>query len=221
MKANSPDLSVYVLTDRHLVGERPVADVVRAAIRGGATLVQLRDKHASDSEILALGRAVHQVTHAAGIPLIVNDRPEVALALKAEGLHIGRNDMDPGEARRLIGPQRLLGCSPQTVEEAQQAEELGADYLGIGDVYGTSSKPDADPPIGLQGLARMVQAVSIPVVAIGGITIDNTAATIQAGAAGVAVISAVMAADNPEEAARHLRAIVDEARQRSKQARQS
>jgi thiamine-phosphate pyrophosphorylase len=220
MKAHSLDLSVYVLTDRHLVGKRPVADVVRAAVRGGATLVQLRDKHASDSEMLALGRAIHQVTHAAGIPLIVNDRPEVVLALKAEGLHIGKNDIDPGEARRLIGPQRLLGCSPQTVEEAQQAEELGADYLGIGDVYGTSSKPDADPPIGLEKLATMVQSVSIPVVAIGGITAENAAATIQAGAVGVAVISAVMAAEDPEEATRHLRTIVDDARQRSKQARQ-
>jgi thiamine-phosphate pyrophosphorylase len=220
MKANSLDLSVYVLTDRRLVGERSVVDVVRAALRGGATLIQLRDKHASDSEMLTLGRTIHQVTHAAGIPLIVNDRPEVALALKAEGLHIGKNDIDPAEARRLIGPQRLLGCSPQTVEEAQQAEELGADYLGIGDVYGTSSKSDADPPIGLERLAAMVQAVSLPVVAIGGITADNAAATIQAGAVGVAVISAVMAAANPEEATRHLRTIVDEARQRSKQARQ-
>jgi thiamine-phosphate pyrophosphorylase len=214
MNLNRAHLAVYVITDRSIVGNRSLFDVVRAAIRGGATLVQLREKEAPTDEIIAIGRTLHQITREAGIPLIVNDRADVALELDAEGLHIGQQDLSPPEARRLIGPHRILGMSAETVEQALQAEHSGADYLGVGDVYGTRSKPDAGNPIGLDGLAAIARAVTLPIVAIGGITLDNTAAIIRSGADGVSVISAVMAAPDPEAAARHLRRVVDEEQER-------
>jgi len=198
-------LSVYVLTDRHIAGERSIVDLIEAALRGGATMVQLREKEGSDEEMLATGRKLQQLTHQAGVPLIINDRINVALELDAEGVHVGQSDMTARDVRQLIGAHRILGVSAETVEEALLAEQAGADYLGVGDVYGTSTKLDGTPPIGLTGLAAVVQAVSIPVVAIGGITLENAAATIQAGAAGVAVISAVVGAADPEATTRLLR----------------
>ena len=194
--------AVYVLTDRRAAGERSLIDVVRAAVRGGATAIQLRDKEASTGEMIELGRALLQITRPAGVPLIVNDRADVALAIDADGVHVGQDDMPAPLARQIIGPERILGVSAGTIEEARQAEREGADYLGVGDVYGTPTKADAGTPIGLSGLADIARAVSIPVVAIGGIKLDNAAATLQAGASGVAVISAVIGAPDPEAAAR-------------------
>jgi thiamine-phosphate pyrophosphorylase len=198
------DWSVYVITDRGVAGDRSILEVVRAAIRGGASVVQLREKSATTREMIELGRALHGVTEPAGVPLIVNDRLDVALAIDAEGVHVGMDDMPVPLARRLLGPRRLLGYSPNTVEAALQGQREGADYLGVGDVFGTPSKPDAGEPIGLGGLVAVVRAVSIPVVAIGGITVENAPAVARAGAAGVAVISAVVGAEDPEAAARRL-----------------
>lgn len=203
------DWSVYVITDRRAARGRPLVEVVRAAIAGGATVVQLREKEAGTRQMIELGQTLHEITRAAGLPLIVNDRVDVALALDAEGVHVGQDDMPAPLARRLIGPGRILGVSAGTVDEARRAERDGADYLGVGDVFGTPSKPDAGPPIGVAGLAEIVRAVAIPVVAIGGITPENAAATIQAGAVGVAVISAVLGAEDVEQAARRLRAVVN------------
>ncbi|MCS7221109.1 MAG: thiamine phosphate synthase [Anaerolineae bacterium] len=203
------DWSVYVITDRRTAGGRSVLDIVRAAIRGGATVVQLREKEASTRAIIELGQALLEITRAAGIPLIVNDRVDVALAIGAEGVHVGQDDMPAAMARQLIGPDRILGVSARTVEEAIRAEQDGADYLGAGDVFGTPTKPDAGPPIGVEGLRQIVRAVSIPVVAIGGVTPQNASAAIEAGAVGVAVISAVMGAPDPEAAARRLREVVE------------
>jgi len=200
--------AVYVLTDRRAAGARSLVDLVRAAVRGGATAVQLRDKGATTRDMIELGRALLAITRPAGVPLIVNDRADVALAIGADGVHVGQDDMPPPLARAILGPERILGVSAGTVDEARQAEREGADYLGVGDVYGTPSKADAGTPIGVAGLAEIARAVSIPVVAIGGITLDNAAATIQAGAAGVAVLSAVIGAPDPEVAARQLRRIV-------------
>lgn len=203
------DWSVYVITDRRTAGDRSLLDIVRAAIRGGATVVQLREKAASTRAMIELGQALLEITRAAGIPLIVNDRVDVALAIGAEGVHVGQDDMPAAMARRLIGPDRILGVSARTVEEAIQAERDGADYLGAGDVFGTPTKPDAGPPIGVEGLRQIVRAVSIPVVAIGGVTPQNASAAIGAGAVGVAVISAVVGAPDPEAAARQLREVVE------------
>ena len=204
MRDKHLDLSVYVITDRRLAGERSIVDVVRAAIQGGATVIQLREKEASTREMIALGRALLAMTRPARVPLIINDRVDVALAIDADGVHVGQDDMPAAVARQMIGPDKILGVSAETVEEAQAAEREGADYLGVGDVYGTTTKPDAGPPIGLEGLRRVAEAVSIPVVGIGGITPENAAAVIEAGAAGVAVVSAVMAAADPQEATRRL-----------------
>jgi len=209
------DWSVYVITDRRVAGERDILDVVRAAIRGGATVIQLREKEATTREMIRLGEALHDITREAGIPLIVNDRVDVALAIDAEGVHVGQDDMPAAVARRLIGPDKILGVSAETVAQALEAQRDGADYLGVGDVYGTPTKPDAGPPIGVEGLAEIARAVSIPVVGIGGITPENAAAVIDAGAVGVAVISAVVGAADPEAAARRLRAVVEEARRAS------
>jgi len=210
----SVDWSLYVIADQRAAAARSILDIVRAAIRGGATVVQLREKEAATREMIRLGQALRQITQAAGLPLIVNDRADVALAIGAQGVHVGEEDLPVPLARRLIGPDRILGASPGTVEGARQAERDGADYLGVGDVYGTPSKPDAGAPIGVEGLAEVVRAVSIPVVAIGGIRPTNAAAAIHAGAAGVAVISSVVGAADPEAAARRLREIVEASRDR-------
>ncbi len=211
MEKGAVDWSVYVITDRRVAGDRDILDVVRAAIRGGATVIQLREKKATTREMICLGEALHEITREAGVPLIVNDRVDVALAIDAEGVHVGQDDMPAAMARRLIGPDKILGVSAETVAQALEAKRDGADYLGVGDVYGTPTKPDAGPPIGLERLAEIVQAVSIPVVGIGGITPENAAAVIEAGAVGVAVISAVIGAADPEEAARELRRCVEAA----------
>lgn len=210
-----PDWALYVITDHHAAAGRPLLDLVRAALRGGATVVQLRMKHGSTRKMLALGQALHEVTRAAGVPLIVNDRLDVALALDAEGVHLGQEDLPAHLARRLIGPDRLLGVSVETVEQAEQARRDGADYLGVGDLFGTPSKPDAGPPIGLEALRAIARAVPLPSVGIGGVTPENAGAVIDAGAAGVAVISAVIGAADPEQAARDLRAIVEQRRRRA------
>lgn len=207
------DWSVYIITDRGAAGGRALPDVVRAAIRGGATVVQLRDKQATTREMIELGRALLDVTRPAGVPLIVNDRVDVALAIDADGVHVGLDDMPVALARRLLGPDRLLGFSPDSPEGARQGEREGADHLGIGDVFGTPTKSDAGTPIGLGGLSAAAGAVSIPVVAIGGITADNAASVIRVGAAGVAVISAVVGAGDPEAAARRLKQAVEAGRE--------
>jgi thiamine-phosphate pyrophosphorylase len=199
------DWSVYIITDRHAVGDRSLLTVVRAAIAGGATAVQLREKDATTRAMLELARALHEITQEAGVPLIVNDRIDVALAIGAEGVHVGQDDMPAPLARQLIGPERILGVSAETVELARQAEQEGADYLGVGAVYATPSKADAGAPIGITGLQEIVQATTLPVVAIGGITLDNAPTVHQTGAAGVSVISAVMSAPDPAAAARQLR----------------
>lgn len=209
MGRKDAEWSVYVITDRRAAGERSIVHVVHAAIRGGATAVQLREKESSTRQMIQLGHELHELTREAGIPLIVNDRVDVALALNAEGVHVGQDDLPAPMARRLIGTERILGVSAGTVKEALEAERDGADYLGVGDVYGTPSKPDTGVPIGVEGLAAVAKAVAIPTVAIGGITTDNAEAVIEAGAAGVAVISAVIGANDPEAAARQLRETVD------------
>lgn len=202
------DWSLYVLTNRHAADERSLVEVVRAAIQGGATVIQLRDKEASTRALLELGRALLGVTRPAGVPLIVNDRIDVALAIDADGVHVGQDDMPAPLARQLLGPDRILGVSAGTVAEALQAQRDGADYLGTGDVFGTPTKADAGTPIGITGLAEVARSVSLPVIAIGGIQSDNAASAIAAGASGIAVISAVIGAADPEAAARQLREIV-------------
>ena len=205
------DWSLYVVTDRSLARNRPLEEVVRAAIAGGATVIQLREKEISTRTFVALGQRLLSITREAGVPLIINDRLDVALAIDADGLHIGQEDMPACLARGLLGPEKLLGVTVSNAEEAQQAERDGADYLGTDPVFATPTKKDAGPPIGLEGLRCISKAVSIPVVGIGGVNANNAADVIRAGAAGVAVISAVMASEKVEAAVRQLRAVIERA----------
>lgn len=183
---------------------------VRAAVEGGATAVQLRDKTAGDRAVLEAARRLRQVLPP-GVALLVNDRVHVALAADAHGAHVGQEDLPAADARRLLGPERWLGVSVDTPEEAVAAEAEGADYVGAGPVFATQSKPDAGPVRGPQLIQQVRAAVRIPVVAIGGIGPDNAAEAIRAGAHGVAVISAIFSAPDPRSAAARLREAVERA----------
>jgi thiamine-phosphate pyrophosphorylase len=204
---------IVVTEERDLPGGRSLIDTVRAALRGGTPSVQLRSKAASGREMVALARALLAETRAAGALLWVNDRLDVALAAGADGAHLGQDDVPLVEARRLAPAGFLLGTSVATVAEAQAAEREGADYLGAGAVYETGSKADAGAPVGTARIGEIAAAVRIPVVGIGGIGLENSAEVAAAGAAGVAVIRAVMHAADPEAATRRLLHEVERGRQ--------
>jgi thiamine-phosphate pyrophosphorylase len=206
-------LGVYVVTDERLAGGRPLAEIVRAALRGGANAIQLRAKEAPARAQLALGRELRALTQEAGALFIVNDRADLAVALDADGVHVGEDDLPPELARRIVGPRRIVGCSASSVAAALAAQEAGADYLGVGSIYPTTTKTDAGEAVGPEMVAAIKARVDLPIVGIGGINAGNTAALIVAGADGVAVVSAVVAAADPEAAARELQTIVMRARQ--------
>jgi thiamine-phosphate pyrophosphorylase len=208
------DPTLYLVTDTALARPRPVADVVRAAVAGGVTVVQVRDKTASRRELLALTRAV-QAAVPPSVPVVVNDAVDVALLAGADGVHVGQDDLPPAEVRALIGPDRLLGFSVSDPEELAVALALPAgtlDLVGIGPVRGTPTKPDAGRPLGLDGvreLAAAARAAGLTTVAIGGIHAGNTADVVAAGVDGVCVVSAICAAADPAAAARELRQAVE------------
>ncbi len=185
--------------------------MVEAAIRGGVTVVQYREKAASTRRMIAEARELRQLCRAAGVPFIVNDRIDVALAVDADGVHVGQDDMPAPLARRLIGKGRILGVSAGNVDEARRAEEEGADYIGASPVFATPTKPDAPAPMGVEGLRKLAGAVSIPVVAIGGMNAQNARAVMLAGAAGLAVVSAIVGAQDVEATARAIADAVKEA----------
>jgi len=202
------DLSLYVVTDAGLARGRSHLEVVRAAIAGGVTVVQYREKEATTRQMVEEAWELRELCREAGVPFIVNDRVDVALAVDADGVHVGQNDMPAPLARKLMGTDRILGVSVSTVAEAVGAQADGADYISASPVFSTPTKPDAPQATGVEGLRAIVRAVHRPVVAIGGIKAQNAAQLIRAGAAGVAVISAIVAAEDVEAAARELRAIV-------------
>lgn len=201
------DYSLYVITDKKL-GNGSIEEAVRKAIAGGATIVQYREKDANTAEMIRVADCLHKITKAAGIPLIINDRLDVALAVDAEGVHVGQEDMTVFIARKLIGNGKLLGVSAKKVREASRAVRDGADYLGVGDIFGTKSKNDAGEPIGLELLKKIADSVTIPIVGIGGITKVNSGSVIDSGADGVAVISAIFGKPDPEKEARELLNII-------------
>jgi len=203
---------LYLVTDAGLARGRSALGIVEAAIRGGVTIVQYREKDASTRRMIEEAAEILRLCRAAGVPLIVNDRLDVALAIDADGVHVGQDDMPASFARRLMGKGKILGVSAGSVEEARQAVDDGADYVGASPVFSTPTKPDAPPPVGIEGLRRITRAVSIPVVAIGGITAGNAAAMREAGAAGIAVVSAIVGAEDVEGAARSLRASMETVR---------
>ncbi|SNX68836.1 thiamine-phosphate diphosphorylase [Cereibacter ovatus] len=197
------NLSLYFVTPDGAAG---LEALVLAAVRGGATLVQLRDKHATDADLIPVARRLVAALAPSGVPLIVNDRVTVALASDAAGLHVGQGDLAVTEARRLIGPDRLLGLSVEALDQVERLPLGIVDYVGIGPVRATASKPDHAPPIGFDGLARLVAASPVPAVAIGGLGAGDAAAVKRAGASGLAVVSAIGAAPDPEAAAQALAA---------------
>ena len=197
----------YLVTQQSLSAGRSTEEIVEAAIEGGIDAVQLREKDTSARHRIELGERLRELTSAAGVDLIVNDRIDIAYAIGADGVHLGQSDPSVSTAREILGPAATIGVSVSTVSEARLAAISGADYLGVGAVYGTDSKPDAetaDDGLGVDQLAKIVEAVTIPVVAIGGITAENASGPIQAGATSVAVISAITAADDPAAATRAL-----------------
>jgi thiamine-phosphate diphosphorylase len=196
-------LRLIVVTDADC-GGRDLVDVVRAALRGGAGAIQLRMKDGAARDMVEMAQALLTETRPAGALLFVNDRVDVAVIAGADGAHVGQDDLPVSAARRVSPPGFLLGVSAESVELAVQAQAEGADYVGVGPVYATGSKADAGEPIGLARIAEVAAAVKIPVVGIGGIAVGNARAVVESGAAGVAVISAVMRADDPESATREL-----------------
>jgi thiamine-phosphate diphosphorylase len=211
----APRLALHVLTDREWSRGRTTLDVAAAAIEGGATVIQLRDKTASTRALIEVGCALRRLTHARSVLLIVNDRVDVALAIDADGAHVGQDDMPAALARQLLGPERILGVSAGSLVEAAAAVAGGADYLGVGPIYATRGKADAGPPTGPELVRELATHHPTPLVAIGGITEANASEVIHAGAVGVAVITAVVAADDIAAAARRLRDTVEAARHRA------
>jgi len=195
------DYSLYLVTDRSLSRGRSTVDIVREAVTGGVTCVQLREKNCSTQEFIAEAEKLHALLKPLGVPLIINDNIEVALAVGVEGIHLGQQDMAIAEARRLGPPSWIIGISAESLEDAIRAEQAGADYLGVSPIFSTPTKTDTAPPLGLEGLREIRAAVRIPLVGIGGIHLDNVREVIRAGADGVAVVSAIVFADSPRKAA--------------------
>ena len=203
---------LYVITDETLAGGLSHAEIARRAVAGGADVIQLRDKDSPSRDLLRAGREIRAITTAAGALFLVNDRLDVALACSADGVHLGQDDISPAVARQLAPPDFIIGVSAGSTSEARIAEAQGADYVVVSPVFATGSKADAGPGLGLGCIRKMRAAVRIPVLAIGGIGPGNAADVIRAGADGIAVISAVVAAPDIAKAARELRAIVTQAK---------
>lgn len=202
------DWSLYVVTDSRLAGDRSLSEVVGAAIRGGAGVIQYREKKASTRNMVETAKVLAELCRRAGACFLVNDRLDVALAVDADGVHVGQDDMPVPLARKLLGPDKLLGVTVHNEEEIRRAEEEGADYLSIAPVFATSTKPDHQKPLGVEGVRNLVRKTRLPVVAIAGIGPSNAADVIRAGVQGICVVSAIIAATDPEWAARELREIV-------------
>lgn len=202
-------MALYAVTDRAWLDGRTLAACVEEALAGGATFVQLREKDAPRAEVVLRARALAPLCREAGVPFVVNDDVEAAALAGADGVHVGQGDAAVEEARAQLGPDAIVGVSAQTVEQALAAQAAGADYLGVGAVFGTPTKPDA-ADVGVDGLAAICAAVDIPVVAIGGLNVQTIPALAGTGADGAAVVSALFAADDIRAVAEELRALASE-----------
>lgn len=200
------DYSLYLVTDRTLTNGRNLIDIVTAAVSGGVSCVQLREKECSTREFMAQAKQLKDFLRPKEVPLIINDRVDIALAVGAEGVHLGQQDMPLRDARRLLGEHIVIGISAESVEDAVNAEKEGADYIGISPVFSTDTKTDIATPLGLRGVEEIRSLVEVPLVGIGGINLSNCNDVINAGAHGIAVVSAIIAAECPETAARNLAA---------------
>ncbi len=199
------DLSLYLVTDRDLSLGRSLEFIVEEAVNGGVTMVQLREKDCSSKEFYELGIRLKKLLKPYNIPLIINDRLDIALAIDADGLHIGQSDLPWDVARRLLGNDKILGLSVETMEQTEESNHLDIDYIGISPVFATPTKTDTSMPFGLEGVKAVSDIASHPNVAIGGINLQNAAQIMAHGANGVAVVSAISSADNPRLAAELLK----------------
>lgn len=203
MKLNKKDLLLYAVTDRAWLNGRTLASCVEDAIRGGATMIQLREKNMTDEAFIAEARTIKEITDHFHVPLIINDNITVASAIDADGVHVGQSDMRAVDVRSHIGKDKIIGVSAHTVAEAIEAEQAGADYLGIGSIFSTSTKADAES-VSLDTLRSITAAVSIPTVAIGGISEKNILSLSGSGIDGVAVVSSIFAQDDIFSAAQKM-----------------
>ena len=213
MKLPNVDYSLYLVTDRGLSRGRSTLEIVSAAVQGGATVVQLREKDCSTRDFIEQALAIKEFLKDQGVPLIINDRVDVAQAVEADGVHLGQSDMPLGVAKKILGDSMIIGISAESFQDAIEADRDGADYLGVSPIYATPTKTDTAPPLGLEGLRQIRKAVRLPLVGIGGLNRENTAEVIRNGADGVAVVSAIVAADDPQSAADALKQIIIEAQQ--------
>ncbi len=198
------DYSLYLITDRDIIKDRYLKECIEEAIKGGVTIVQIREKDASTREFYNIAKEVKEVTDKYNIPLIINDRLDIALAVDAAGVHLGQSDMSIEVARKILGEEKIIGISAGNLEEALEAEKSGADYLGIGAIFYTGTKKDIDEPIGLEGLKEIINKIKIPSVAIGGINKDNTEDVIKTGVNGISVISAILGYEDTKKASEEL-----------------
>lgn len=199
---NNIDLSLYLVTDKSEDVEK-FLNTIEEAIKGGTTVVQIREKTADTLDFYNLALKVKEITTKYNVPLIINDRVDVALAIDADGVHVGQSDMPCDVTRRLIGENKILGVSAATIEEAQKAQKDGADYIGTGAVFPTQTKDDA-PSVTKQELKEIADSIDIPVVAIGGITLENAHELVDTGISGLSVVSAIMSSDNPKKSSEEL-----------------
>lgn len=209
------DLSIYLVTDRPLSLGRDMEWIVEEAVKGGATVVQLREKDCSTREFVELARRLKKTLAPYHVPLIINDRIDVALAADADGVHIGQSDMDYNTARGLLGYEKIIGLSVENLQQVEEANQLDVDYIGISPVFGTPTKTDTATPFGLEGLVAAMKITRHPAVAIGGINKTNAANIMRAGAQGIAVVSAICSAKSPKDATIELKEIIGEATSKS------
>lgn len=204
------DYSLYLVTDRSLSKGRSTAEIVAAAVAGGVSCIQLREKSCGTREFMNEALALQPLLKSRDIPLIINDRLDIALAIEADGVHLGQSDMPIGMARKIAGDSLIIGISAESVDDALRAEQEGADYIGISPVFSTPTKTDIAPPLGLEGVRQIRALVDIPLVGIGGINLDNAESVLAAGADGIAVVSAIVSAADPAGAAKKLKTLIDQ-----------
>jgi len=198
------DWSLYLVADTEFAAGRDLVRLVREAVLGGVTTVQLRAKDLGTRDFLELASRISEQLGKLGVPFLINDRVDISLACGTAGVHLGQDDMPLADARRLLGPDKTIGISVNTLEEAVEAQTLGADYVGLGPIYATTTKDTDLPIVGAEGIRRMHKLIDIPIIAIGGINAGNAADVLRAGAAGVAVVSAILGARDARQAAAEL-----------------
>lgn len=208
INCSEKELMLYAVTDRHWLGDETLYDQVKKALDGGATFVQLREKNLERADFLAEALEIQKLCREYGVPFVINDEVSIAKDIDADGVHVGQSDMEAMDVRKILGPDKILGVSAQTVEQAMIAEKHGADYLGVGAVFATGSKDDADD-VSHETLKAICEAVSIPVIAIGGITKDNIFELAGSGICGVAVISAIFGQKDIKKATEELKVSVE------------